>query len=176
VEKSMARGGIRAGAGRPTGTGKFGVPTTAVRVPTHRLDEVARFMGHEPILLYASCVKAGFPSPAEDYAEQHLDLNTHLIQRPAATFFLKVSGDSMINAGIFDGDLLIVDRSIEAAHGKIVIAAINGELTVKRLQKTAEGVFLVAENNDYPPIALQPSDQLQLWGVVTYAIHALASK
>jgi DNA polymerase V len=173
----MGKGGIRTGAGRPHGSGKFGVPTKPVRVPAHLVDEVLRFIdsGSQPIPLYASFVKAGFPSPAEDYAEQHLDLNTHLIDHPAATFFLRVSGDSMVNAGIFNGDLLIIDRSIEPANGKIVIAAVNGELTVKRLLKTSEGVFLMAENSDYAPIALNDSDHIQLWGVVTYAIHAVAS-
>ena len=173
----MSRGGIRAGAGRPQGSGKFGVPTTPVRVPSHLVDDVLRFIDHgqQLIPLYASTVKAGFPSPAEDYAEQHLDLNTHLIAHPAATFFLRVSGDSMVDAGIFNGDLLVVDRSLEPSHGKIVIAAVNGELTVKRLQKTAEGIFLMAENSAYPPIALHASDTVQLWGVVTHSIHAMTA-
>jgi DNA polymerase V len=83
--------------------------------------------------LYANKISAGFPSPADDYIEMKLDLNTHLIKHPAATFFVRVSGDSMLNAGINSGDLLIVDRSIEPVDGKIVIVALNGELTVKRL-------------------------------------------
>lgn len=171
----MTSGGIRKGAGRPHGTGKFGVPTKALRVPAHLVEGVMQFIveGQQTCPLYASSVKAGFPSPAEDYAEQQLDLNTHLIARPAATFFLRVSGDSMINAGIFNGDLLIVDRSLEPTPGKIVIAAVNGELTVKRLEKTPEGVFLVAENAAYKPIALETSDQIQIWGVVVYTIHAV---
>lgn len=174
----MVAGGMRRGAGRPQGTGKFGVPTTAMRVPTHLVQEVQEFVAHgkQTCPLYASSVKAGFPSPAEDYAEQHLDLNTHLIAHPAATFFLRVSGDSMINAGIFNGDMLIVDRSLEPSNGKIVIAAVNGELTVKRLSKTKAGIFLVAENNHYPPIELTESDHIQIWGVVLYTIHALEMK
>ena len=148
----MVSGGMRKGAGRPPGTGKQTCP------------------------LYASSVKAGFPSLAEDYAEQHLDLNTHLISRPAATFFLRVSGDSMMNAGIFNGDLLIVDRSINATPGKVVIAAVNGELTVKRLEKTKEGMFLVTENTNYAPIKLEESDHIHIWGVVLYNIHALSEK
>ena len=174
----MTSGGKREKAGRPQGTGKFGVPTTAMRVPTHLVKEVLEFVAHgQPTCpLYASSIKAGFPSPAEDYAEQHLDLNTHLIQHPAATFFLRVSGDSMINAGIFNGDLLIVDRSLEPTNGKIVIAAVNGELTVKRLKKTNEKICLVAENNQYAPIELNDSDQIQIWGVVTFTIHALVTK
>ncbi len=174
----MASGGARERAGRPRGTGKFGAPTQALRVPAHLVGDILQFIaeGKQTCPLYASHVKAGFPSPAEDYAEQHLDLNTHLIAHPAATFFLRVSGNSMINAGIFNGDLLIVDRSLEPANGKIVIAAVNGELTVKRLKKTKEGVFLVAENSEYAPIVLEASDQVQLWGVVIYTIHATDGK
>jgi DNA polymerase V len=174
----MTRGGLRKGAGRPAGTGKFGSPTQALRVPSHLVHDVLKFIeqGKQTCPLYFSAVKAGFPSPAEDYADQHLDLNTHLIHHPSATFFLRVSGYSMKNAGILDGDLLIVDRSLEPSNGKIVIAAVNGELTVKRFKKTSEGVFLIAENEDYPPIALSASDQLQIWGVVTHAIHTMESK
>lgn len=174
----MTSGGIRKGAGRPYGTGKFGVPTTPLRVPTHVVEDVRQFIaqGVKTCPLYASSVKAGFPSPAEDYAEQHLDLNAHLITHPAATFFLRVSGDSMVNTGIFNGDLLIVDRSLEATPGKVVIAAVNGDLTVKRLEKTPKGIFLVAENSNYAPIALEDSDQVQIWGVVIYAIHAIETK
>ncbi len=174
----MPAGGLREGAGRPQGTGKFGVPTIPLRVPKNLVEEIKQFIseGKRECPLYASSVKAGFPSPAEDYAEQYLDLNAHLIQHPAATFFLKVSGDSMVNAGIFNGDLLIVDRSIEPTSGKIVIAAVNGELTVKRLQKTTNGIFLVAENSAYPPISLKSSDQVQIWGVVVYTIHAIEAK
>jgi len=174
----MTRGGKRAGAGRPKGLGKFGVKTKPLRVPENMIEAVLSFVhekGHA-LPLYASSVKAGFPSPTEDYAEQTLDLNTHLIQHPAATFFLRVSGDSMINAGIFDGDLLIVDRSLDATPGKVVIAAINGELTVKRLKKTSSGLFLVAENSHYPPIELKESDEVHLWGVVTHTIHAVSEK
>ena len=173
----MTSGGVRKGAGRPAGTGKFGVKTQALRVPANLVKEIMLFIteGKQTCPLYASHVKAGFPSPAEDYAEQHLDLNTHLIQRPAATFFLRVSGDSMINAGIFNGDILIVDRSLDPSPGKIVIAAVNGDLTVKRLQKSPKGIFLVAENDAYAPILLEASDQIEIWGVVVYTIHALGS-
>lgn len=171
-------GGLRERAGRPKGTGKFGVPTMPLRVPVSLVEDVKQLIsnGKQTFPLYFSSVKAGFPSPAEDYAEQYLDLNSHLITHPAATFFVRVSGDSMINAGIFNGDLLIVDRSIEPTSGKVVIAAINGELTVKRLQKTAQGVFLVAENPDYKPIPLAASDNIQVWGVVLYTIHAMEVK
>jgi len=174
----MTSGGKRVGAGRPKGLGKFGVKTKPMRIPEILVEEVLQFVHAKgyALPLYASYVKAGFPSPAEDYAEQKLDLNTHLIQHPAATFFLRVSGDSMMNAGIFNGDLLIVDRSLAASPGKVVIAAVNGELTVKRLKKTKEGVFLVAENKNYPSIALHESDHVHIWGVVTHTIHAVSEK
>lgn len=170
----MSSGGSRPGAGRPAGSGKFGVPTKPIRIPTHLVDNVLQFIEEGEIAcpLYASSVKAGFLAPAEDYAEQMLNLNTHLIQHPTSTFFLRVSGDSMKNAGIFHGDLLVVDRSITPTNGKIVIAAVNGELTVKRLEKTKDNILLIAENPDYPPIVVDAHDQIHIWGVVTHAIHA----
>lgn len=129
--------------------------------------------GEGRIPLYASAVKAGFPSPADDFIEQYLDLNDHLIQHPAATFFVRASGESMINAGIHSGDMLVVDRSIEAAHGHVVIAAINGELTVKRLSRLGGKVQLVAENPDFAAIDLHSEQDVVIWGVVTHVIHAV---
>ena len=118
-----------------------------------------------------SCVEAGFPSPAEDYMEGNLDLNHHLIKHPAATFFVRVSGDSMIDAGIHPGDILIVDRSLEPCDKKIVIAVIDGEITVKRLRYRASLVFLEPENKHYRPIAITGEKSLEIWGVVTNVIH-----
>ena len=119
-------------------------------------------------------VEAGFPSPADDYMEGSLDLNDHIIKHPSATYFVKASGDSMIGAGIFNGDLLIVDRSLEASSGKVVIAEVDGQLTVKRLLKLSDGVFsLQSENSSYPPIELQEGNEVVVWGVVTHVIHDL---
>jgi DNA polymerase V len=123
--------------------------------------------------LFQNPVTAGFPSPAEDEIEKKLDLNELLIKHPSATFFLRVSGASMIKAGIHDNDILIVDRSIEPAHGKIVVAAVNGELTVKRLHLEKNRVFLMAENDTYRPIEITEGIELHIWGVVTSVIHAL---
>lgn len=122
--------------------------------------------------LYHSHISAGFPSPAEDEMET-LDLNELLIKHPAATFFLKVSGSSMIKAGIHHGDILVIDRSLEPVHGKIVIAVVNGELTVKRLHKIGTKVQLVAENDNYASIDILEGMELHIWGVVTNVIHAL---
>ena len=121
--------------------------------------------------LFVEKVAAGFPSPAEDYIEGRIDLNEHLIAHPAATFFVRVSGDSMINAGIHPNDILIVDRSIEPAHGKIVIAAVDGLLTVKRLFRRHGFIQLVPENPDYPAIKIKSQQELMIWGVVTNVIH-----
>ncbi|NDF04569.1 MAG: DNA polymerase V [Betaproteobacteria bacterium] len=123
--------------------------------------------------LSSSHVRAGFPSPADDYIESYLDLNTHLIKHPAATFFVTASGDSMKNVGIHSGDILIVDRSIEATHGKIIIAAINGELTVKRLSCQQGRIQLIAENPAYEPIDITEGQDLVIWGVVIHVIHSV---
>lgn len=166
-------GGKREGSGRPTGSGRFGGPTKAIRVPEAMVTQIYDYIQNEAfqLPLYGASVKAGFPSPADDYLEGALDLNNHLIRHPAATFVVRVSGNSMINAGIFNNDLLIVDRSLEPANGKIVIAVINGELTVKRFQKNARECLLVAENPEYPAIEIKPEDDLHIWGVVTNVIH-----
>jgi DNA polymerase V len=121
--------------------------------------------------LYEQPIPAGFPSPADDHLQEKLDLNKHLIKHPAATFFVKVTGHSMLGAGIHDGDMLIVDRSLEPTHGRIIIAVINGELTVKRLQIERDRILLVAENLEYPPIQVQEMDEMLVWGVVVTVIH-----
>ncbi len=123
--------------------------------------------------LFLSGVSAGFPSPADDYLDQKLDLNEHLVKNQAATFFVRVAGDSMIGAGINDNDILVVDRSLEPCSGSIVIAAVNGELTVKRLMKNKDTCRLAAENPDYPDLEIDEDTPLEIWGVATYAIHSL---
>lgn len=123
--------------------------------------------------LFLTTVTAGFPSPADDYVDKKINLHEYLVRNNAATFFLKAHGESMINAGIYDGDLLIVDRSIEAAHNKIVIAAIDGELTVKRLIRKKKQVVLAPENPDYPEFDITLKEHIHIWGVVTYAIHKI---
>ncbi len=123
--------------------------------------------------LYQTSVSAGFPSAGDDQVEERIDLNKMLIKHPAATFFLRVSGNSMIKAGIHDGDILVVDRSLKAQSGKVVIAAVNGELTVKRLLLEKGRVQLIAENDAYPPIEIEAESELRIWGVVTNVIHSL---
>ena len=124
-----------------------------------------------PLPLFSCGVSAGFPSPADDYIGQQLDLNDLLIKNPVATFFVRVAGDSMTGVGINDNDILVVDRSLEPVHGKIIIAAVNGELTVKRLVKTDHSCRLMAENPNYPPIEISEDLSCIAWGVVTSVIH-----
>jgi len=123
--------------------------------------------------LFMVPVAAGFPSPAEDYMEGKLDLNKHLIKHPAATFFVRVTGDSMIEAGIHPGDILIVDRSLEPADKKVVIAVIEGDLTVKRIRMLDGKVVLVPENENYKPLQIEAEMNFEIWGVVTNVIHPL---
>ncbi|MDE2028645.1 MAG: translesion error-prone DNA polymerase V autoproteolytic subunit [Candidatus Omnitrophica bacterium] len=123
--------------------------------------------------LFLSRIKAGFPSAADDYLDKNLDLNEYLIKHPAATFFVKVKGDSMTGAGISSGDILIVDRSVEAKGGKIVVAVLNGEFTVKRLQKRKDRVILLAENPEYEAIEVTPGMDFEIWGVVMHVIHSV---
>ena len=118
---------------------------------------------------YSSRVPAGFASPADDFVEEYLDLNDLLVKREEATFFVRVSGRSMIDAGIQPDDILIVDRSLEAKHGKIVIAVLNGEVTVKRLYDHNGKVILKAENSAYKDIEVK--GELHIWGIVTSVIH-----
>ncbi len=119
------------------------------------------------IKLFSYSVECGFPSPAEDHIETTLDINELLIEHPAATFFVRVAGDSMINAGIHEGDVLVVDRSKKAADNNIVIALVNGEYTVKRLSIKKGEIELRPENTNYSPIRLSGQDELIIWGVVT---------
>jgi DNA polymerase V len=121
--------------------------------------------------LYLETVSAGFPSPAEDYVQDFLDLHRLVVKNPASTFFLKVAGCSMQGAGINDGDLLVVDRAREASNGSVVVAAWDGELTVKRLKIKNRRVILVPENPDYPEIDLTDREDAVIWGVVTYVVH-----
>ena len=122
-------------------------------------------------LLFLVPVSAGYPSPADDYLDGSLDLNQHLIKHPTATFFVRVAGESMREAGIHSGDVLIVDRSLTPSDGSIVIAVVNGELTVKRLSKQRGKLVLMPENQQYPPLPITKATTFEVWGVVTYVIH-----
>lgn len=186
-------GGLRPGAGRkPTGE-----PTVTIRVPASHKETIvalvqrikasppARFPSWLEMLplaeqtppqsfpLMSHSVRAGFPSPADDYIEKRIDLNEELIQHREATFFLRVRGHSMVGAGIDDGDELIVDRAIKPDHGRIVVAAVDGELTVKRFYQRDGVVKLVAESPEFPDIELKDGQEMVIWGVVTKIIKSV---
>lgn len=195
----MPKGGARPGAGRKANSGIFGEKTVARQIPlslAEDLNQLVSFLKEKkdkPIIrmgsnlkqlnsiyqsslslpLFSNRVQAGFPSPADDHLEASLDLNQHLIKHPASTFFVRASGDSMVNAGINDNDILVVDRSLEPKHGDIVIAALNSELTVKRLYAKNNKVILKPENPDYPIIDITEEMEFLIWGVVTSVVHQL---
>jgi len=183
-------GGKRSGAGRKKGSNRFGESTTRIRIPNSIVPMVNNLLNDlvasrtiqssdvevlqltdtlstSSVTLFSSTVPAGFPSPADDHVENQLDLNEHFIRNPAATFCVRATGESMIGAGIHSGDILIVDRSREAVHGSIVIAVVNGELTVKRLYKKDGELALHPENPAYQPIHIDGSMELIIWGVVS---------
>jgi DNA polymerase V len=184
-------GGQRPGAGRKTGSGRFQETTKPVRVPVSLIPSVRAWLARMaeepggcvvqsfpsrpqamPLPFYGSRIAAGFPSPADDHLEDSLDLNTHLVQHPAATFFVRVQGDSMTGAGIHHGDLLVIDRALEPKSGSVVVAVINGELTVKRLRLEGEAVWLMPENPKYPPLQIREGMELVIWGVVAHSVRS----
>ena len=198
----VIKGGKRLGSGRKPNSGKFKEPTKAIRVPescvkplTLWLDNLAQenkknalplnLLSLNAICLpethptplfmplYECSVSAGFPSPADDRYDLTMDLNKHLVQNTAATFFVRASGESMLNAGIHNGDLLIVDRSLIAKSQDIVIAVVDGDLTVKRLIQSNGKTILKAENPAFSNIELTEDITVSLWGVVTNVIHSL---
>lgn len=119
---------------------------------------------------------AGFPSPAQDYIEGGIDLNRELVKNPAATFFGRVSGDSMTGAGIDDGDLIVIDKSLQASDGDIAVCFLDGEFTLKRIHIEKDVMWLVPENTKYKKIKVAPDQNFMVWGVVTYSIKNIRGK
>lgn len=191
----MPRGGKREGAGRPQGTGKYGEETKAVRLPVRIVDEILAVLARSSqeielgttvqsifkldqktkfcLPLYLNPVAAGLPAPTEDYVDDNIDLNRHLVKHPDTTFLVRVVGESMKDAGIHPNDMLIVDRSLEVTSGQVVIAVVNGELTVKRIRNHKNKLWLMPENKLFKPIEINENTELHIWGVVTNVIHAL---
>ena len=139
----------------------------------HSPSRLARPWRRQLLPLAGMPVAAGFPSPADDYIESRIDLNDTLIRHPSSTFFLRVSGDSMRDAGILDGDLLVVDRAVEPRHGRVVVAVVEGAFTLKHLRRHHGRWRLEAAHPDYPPLELEGRDDSQIWGVAIHAIHSL---
>jgi len=189
------RGGSRAGAGRKKGSSTYGEETTPIRIPNSLLGTVTKLLDYKKkqletdvlefpnvfmpeldtpvpsIPFYGVSVAAGFPSPADDYIDKRLDLNELLINKPASTFFVRAEGESMLGAGIHPDDILVVDRSVHPGVGKIVVCALDGELTVKRLRSKEGKLVLAPENPNYSDIPLKEEVDMVIWGVVTSVIH-----
>ena len=189
-----SHGGARAGAGRKKNSSGFKEQTKVLRVPLSLVASVKSTLdvyksqlssgvsvslpsdNAEEVFtpIFTSRVQAGFPSPADDHLEDRLDLNTHLIQHKESTFFVKAQGESMLGAGIHQGDILVVDKSLTPKSGKIVIAVVDGEFTVKRLHKYKGVITLKAENPEFEDIKIEGTTELIIWGVVTSVIHQYA--
>lgn len=188
--KKNQRGGVRKGAGRKKDSGLYAEATKVVRIPISRISEVKNFLLSTkktnssivdfiqpsiqkpiPITLFSHKVPAGFPSPADDHAESRLDLNEYLINQAESTFFVRIKGDSMVDAGILDNDIVIVDRSKSAAINDIVLASIDGEFTVKVLTKNNTGPYLMPANKEFKPIYIEEGSQFEIWGVVTGSVR-----
>ena len=189
------RGGSRVGAGRKKGSSTYGEETTPIRVPNSLLGTVTKLLDYKKkqreidvldfpnvfipeleasvpsIPFYGVSVAAGYPSPADDYIDKKLDLNELLINKPASTFFVRAEGESMLGAGINPDDILVVDRSVHPGVGKIVVCALDGELTVKRLRSKEGKLVLAPENPNYSDIPLNDEVDMVIWGVVTSVIH-----
>lgn len=197
MPQTTTQGGARPGAGRKKGSNAYGETTKAMRVPESLVPAIKTLLDQRKqqfeqlaltsanvfipaanpcklaLPLFVGKVAAGFPSPADDYVDKTLDLNEFLVQKPAATYFVRAQGESMLGAGIHPNDILVVDRSIEPVPGKIVICALNGEMTVKRLERENEQWKLKAENPAYSDIPIYEELELVVWGVVTNVIHAV---
>jgi DNA polymerase V len=133
------------------------------------MEVVVRTSGAVPLM--AACVPAGFPSPADDYEDKPLDFNELLIRNRAATFAVRAQGVSMVGAGIHDGDICIVDRSVKPVDGSVIVALVNGEFTMKRLRMKSGRVWLHAENETYPDIPITNGTEFEIWGVITSSVR-----
>lgn len=165
----MAKGGKRVGAGRP----KAAEPTERVRVPVSMIDQIKQFVvtGGMKLPLYSSRVSAGQALPADDSIDEHLDLVSYLVDDPEETFMVYAAGDSMKDAGIRDGDLLLVNRKLPASHGKIVVAAYDGAVTVKYLIVKNRKAYLMPANPAFDEIPIDSEHGVTIWGVVTRSIQ-----
>jgi len=136
-------------------------------------DKIYRFNDKESsgVDLYITSINAGFPSPAEDHVDVSLNLNDYLVKHPSSTFYIYVKGDSMIGSGIYDGDLMVVDRSLEPKSNNVVVAVIDGEFTVKKIYKNKNQIYLLPDNKNYKPIHIKEGMDFQVWGIITHSIH-----
>lgn len=173
---SKKHGGIRPGSGRPKGTGKFKSPTKTIRVPVDMQDDIVDFIDSNgySVPYYSSLVQAGYPTQvANENLPELLNVFDTLVANPSHTYIVRATGESMINAGIHDGDMMVVDRKTAPMNNQIVIAAINAELTVKRLVQKDGKTYLMPENDAFEPILVTKEDDIKILGVVKHSIHSL---
>lgn len=196
ASKTSTHGGKRPGSGRKP---KYGEPTAIMRIPESAkavvLDFIEAMKGSADkpaswpdvlelldtpahpsafkVPMFSHTVRAGFPSPADDYVADTLDLNDYLMPRKEASFLLRAKGESMVGVGIHDGDILVIDRSITPQSGSVVIATVDGQFTVKTLEKKRGKIRLLPANPDFEPIEFKDEQELQVWGVVTNVLHSL---
>jgi len=171
----MKHGGKRKGAGRPKGKGQYGESTRPIRLPESLIEPILKFVKNKgyQLPLFTSKVAAGSPTIVNDYIDAYIDLQQLLVKNTDTTFLVHATGMSMIDAGIFENDLLIVDRQILPTDGKIVIAAIDGQLTVKRLYQKNNQLLLMPANKKFKPIPITEENNMMILGVVTNVIHSL---
>ena len=170
-------GGIRPGSGRPKGSGKFKSKTKTVRVPVNLEDKIFEFIdnGGNSIPLYSSLVQAGIPSSIEsEIAPEKFDLYNSLITNPDSSFMVRATGESMRDVGIFDGDIMIVDKSVECKNGSIVVAMVNGDFTVKRFWRERKNIMLLPENEEFDAIHISGEDDFKIIGSVTHSFRNLS--
>lgn len=170
----MGHGGVRKGAGRPKGKTSYGEPTERIRVPASMVEQIKQFALHGGLTLpvFASRVQAGYPMPVDESMEERMDLGHYLVPDPDDTFMVYATGDSMKDAGIRDGDLMLVNRRIPATNGKIVVAAVDGAVTVKYLIVKNRKAYLMPANPAFREIPVDDEHGVVIWGVVTRSIQA----
>ncbi|QQR79563.1 MAG: translesion error-prone DNA polymerase V autoproteolytic subunit [Deltaproteobacteria bacterium] len=167
-------GGARENAGRPRGVGPHGEATKPVRIPLSLVESLGSILKSHKIPLYSGRVSAGRPLESDNHVQEYVNLYKKLVPEPESIFCVKAQGDSMVGAGIYDGDLLIVDRHEEAGHKKIVIASVNGEQTVKTLLRVKGQLVLMPQNEKYPPLPITPDMEFSIQGVVKHCVRSFS--
>jgi DNA polymerase V len=173
-EDNMAHGGKRKGAGRPKGAGLYGEATERLRVPASMVPAIKQFVATSgfTLPLFSSRVQAGYAMPADEHVEERIDLNSYLVDDPEETFLVHATGDSMNDAGIRDGTLLVVNRRVKPVHGKVVVAAVDGQVTVKYLIVKKDKAYLMPANPAFHEIPIDSETGVTIWGVVTSSIQS----
>lgn len=171
----MARGGKRKGAGRPKGTGKFGEPTKAVRLPISKIDDIMNFIECDALTLpvYSTKAQAGYPAPDDNVPAEKVNLTDRLMENPKAMFLARMDDSAMEKIGIFPDDLLLADKSVEPQDGHVVVAVLDGKFIIRRLVVKNGKIELKSENPKFPTIKIKDAAKFNIWGVVRRVIHTV---